>query len=208
MAEDGLGRGSGDETASGVGRRGFLQLSGVAAAAVIGWARDVRAQASPDKWATPPGVETFQEATLIDEVTKALREGVSCSSVLRDDRYMPVHAFPRFREAIKSHATTAPLSICGDSEPGERASVRLLVQDAAGTPIPNALIYLYHTSSKGWYSDRGYHVQANAGDEKHSRLFGYVRTAPNGAAEINTIRPAGYPDGDLPAHYHVEVLVW
>jgi protocatechuate 3,4-dioxygenase beta subunit len=48
-------------------------------------------------------------------------------------------------------------------------------------------------------------VQAVEGDRKHSRLFGYLKTDNKGRFELRTIRPAGYPNTDLPAHIHVEI---
>jgi protocatechuate 3,4-dioxygenase, beta subunit len=92
-----------------------------------------------------------------------------------------------------------------NDEPGERAILRLALVARDRTPLRNALIYLYHTSSKGWYSDSGPHFRANSGDQRHARLFGYVRTNQQGRADIHTIRPGGYPDGDLPSHVHIEV---
>jgi protocatechuate 3,4-dioxygenase beta subunit len=76
-------------------------------------------------------------------------------------------------------------------------------RDAAGEPIMDALLYLYHTSAKGWYSDKAAHIQANSGDVKHARLFGYMRTDQDGRAEVHTIRPSGYPQSELPAHIHL-----
>jgi len=36
-------------------------------------------------------------------------------------------------------------------------------------------------------------------------LFGYIKTDKDGKFEIHTIKPAGYPKSDLPAHIHVHV---
>jgi protocatechuate 3,4-dioxygenase beta subunit len=71
--------------------------------------------------------------------------------------------------------------------------------------VKNAVVYAYHTSAQGWYSDRAAHIEAHEGDRKHARLFGYLTTDDEGKFELQTIRPAGYPDTDLPAHIHVEV---
>jgi len=40
---------------------------------------------------------------------------------------------------------------------------------------------------------------------RHARLFGYAKTDKNGKMELHTIKPAGYPKSDLPAHIHVHV---
>jgi hypothetical protein len=182
-------------------RRRFLQILAGSAVSVV----SARLFAQPE-WVDPPSTETAQEAGLIDAAIKELDRAVAPSSVLCDARYLRVHPFPRFRAAIKAHATSAPLAIAAKTEPGERMTLTLALVDKAGKPLANALVYLYQTSAKGWYADTAYHVRANSGDARHARLFGYVRTTKAGLAEIQTIRPGGYPDGDLPQHVHVEVI--
>jgi protocatechuate 3,4-dioxygenase beta subunit len=90
-------------------------------------------------------------------------------------------------------------------EPGEPLVVTAQVVDRDGTAVRDALVYVYHTSSRGWYSDRAAHVAAPEGDRQHARLFGYLRTDADGRFELRTVRPGGYPGSDLPAHIHVEV---
>jgi protocatechuate 3,4-dioxygenase beta subunit len=184
-------------------RRHFLQL--VAGSAVSLIAARLRAQPVGDKWIEPPGVETADEAKLIDAAVGDLRRSVPPSTVLCDARYMRVHAFPRYREAVRAHATSAPLTIAAKDEPGERAVLRLTVVGGDGKPLPGALVYAYQTSARGWYSDRAAHIRASSGDQRHARLFGYVKTDRAGVAEMRTIRPGGYPDGALPQHVHVEL---
>jgi protocatechuate 3,4-dioxygenase beta subunit len=189
-------------------RRSFLQLV-TAGAASLAPGR-LRAQAvgpstGPSKWVDPPGEETADQAALIDAAVKSLTGGGSPSSVLCDGRYAQVHAFPRFRDAIRANATSAPLTMAASAEPGERAALALDMRTKDGNPLRSALIYIYHTSSKGWYSDNAYHVRASSGDQRHARLFGYVRTDTQGRAQIHTIRPGGYPDGELPQHFHIEL---
>lgn len=184
-------------------RRQFMQL--VAGTAVAAIASRLRAQPGGEKWVEPPGVETAEEAKLIDAAVGELKRSTPPSTVLCDARYMRVHGFPRFREAIRAHATSAPLTIAAKDEPGERAVLRLGVMAADGKPLPNTLVYAYQTSARGWYSDRAAHIRASSGDQRHARLFGYVKTDRAGVAEIRTIRPGGYPDGELPSHVHVEL---
>jgi len=156
-----------------------------------------RSHAEPaEKWIDPPGAETPEVAALIDAAAKALERGTP-SSVLCDARFAAIHAYPRFRATIATHATTAPLTIVAKDEPGERVVLTL-------ETAPGALVYLYQTSAKGWYSDKAHHIRAHGGDQHHARLFGYVRADNSGVAVINTIRPAGYPGTDLPEHFHIE----
>lgn len=72
--------------------------------------------------------------------------------------------------------------------------------------LNDALVYFYHTSDKGWYSDTAPHILMNEGDMGHARLFGYLKTDSKGQFEFETIRPKGYPNSDLPAHIHL--MVW
>src|SRR6185436_19920793 len=97
------------------------------------------------------------------------------------------------------------VTLVPSSEPGQRLHVRGTVSDAAGRPLPGALLYVYHTSAKGWYSDKAAHISGSSGDTRSARLFAYLRTDAAGRYEIHTIRPAGYPASDLPAHIHVQI---
>lgn len=70
------------------------------------------------------------------------------------------------------------------------------------TPYPNVILYAYHTDSKGYYSKNG----TETGFQKwHGRLHGWCKTDSNGYYEINTIRPARYPDNSMPAHIHMAI---
>lgn len=79
------------------------------------------------------------------------------------------------------------------------------VKGTDGKPVADALVYLYHTDSRGWYAADAPHVLQYEGDVRHARLFGYVKTDKDGKFELHTIKPAGYPKSDLPAHIHVHV---
>src|SRR5262245_37377279 len=152
----------------------------------------------------PPGPATPEETALLERAKAALEsKRADVSAVLVDAASMPIHARTEFRELIAAHASAEPLTLSGPDEPGTRLTVTFEFTDAAGKPVREGLLYLYHTSAKGWYSDKGAHIQANSGDVKHARLFGYVRTDQDGRCEVRTIRPAGYPKSDLPAHIHL-----
>lgn len=70
------------------------------------------------------------------------------------------------------------------------------------TPAPNVIVYYWHTDSKGLYSPcEGMNYQA----KKHGHLRGWVKTDKNGKYSIYTIRPASYPNSDLPAHIHLSI---
>jgi len=68
------------------------------------------------------------------------------------------------------------------------------------TPAPNILIYYWHTDPKGLYSNK---PGSNKKALQHGYLRGWVKTDKNGNYIIHTLRPAPYPNEDIPAHIHV-----
>ena len=128
------------------------------------------------------------------------------NEILSDTSLMRLHSLTPFRETIKKYATDGKIKIISENEPGTKIIIKGIVVDAANKVQDNALLYFYQTSNKGWYSDTAAHIQINEGDRKHARLFGYLKTGRDGSFEIATIKPVGYPQSDLPAHIHFEVI--
>ncbi|MBL8822717.1 MAG: hypothetical protein JNJ77_09035 [Planctomycetia bacterium] len=154
----------------------------------------------------PPGkTEPDIVKELIDDAEQALQSGKSISVLLSDDKYMPAHAWPRFRHLIRDHAKPGTVTMVTEKEPGEKFLFEGVVKDVQGQPISGALIYLYHTSAKGWYSDKAAHITGNGGDFQHARLFTYLKTDDKGRYSFRSIRPASYPQTDLPQHVHVAI---
>jgi len=100
---------------------------------------------------------------------------------------------------LTSHARIAPLD-----EPGQAMRIVGTVFDTAGHPVPDVVVYAYHTNARGIYP-RVQHPRWPAGD-RHGLLRGWVKTDEIGQYRFDTIRPAGYPDTDLPAHVHMHVI--
>jgi len=143
---------------------------------------------------------------LIKEAEEKLKNNqVSISQILTDKKYDAVHPETSFREIIEKYCKAETISIATDTIPGRKIKVIGTVKDNVGKPIVGALVYLYHTDSRGWYAADAPHVSMNEGDMRHARLFGYVKTDKNGMFELHTIKPSGYPKSDLPAHIHVHV---
>ncbi|MBI3447395.1 MAG: hypothetical protein HY049_00535 [Acidobacteria bacterium] len=182
------------------------RMAWLAAAFVVGLAVVVgMAVAAESNMTDPPGDESPAMRGLIDKAAALLGATMVPEQFLADPHYMPAHEYPRFRQAIKDHAKPGKLTIVVPDEPGETLTVIATVESASGSPVKDALVYVYQTSAKGWYSDRAPHYAANSGDQKHARLFGYLKTDERGAFELRTIHPQGYPKSDLPAHIHVEI---
>jgi protocatechuate 3,4-dioxygenase beta subunit/tetratricopeptide (TPR) repeat protein len=175
------------------------QRSGAAEAAPNGTA-DEQSRFTP-----PPGEETDEAKRLIDQAQMRLKSGKSTTDIFTDPAYLGVHQWPRFRNLLRDFAQSSQATIVTPAEPGVPMVVTGRVIDLSGRPVKGAMVYVYHTSAKGWYSDRAAHIAANEGDRKYAQLFGYLCTDDRGNFQLRTIRPAGYPDADLPAHIHVEV---
>ena len=143
---------------------------------------------------------------LLNEATAKLQNrSATVSEILTDKKYLSIHQLTAFRDIIKASSNTEILAIAAADEPGKKIRVLGTVTDSENSPVANALVYLYQTNAKGWYSADAPHVGGNEGDMRHARLFGYVKTNDEGKFELQTIKPSGYPQSDLPAHIHVHV---
>jgi protocatechuate 3,4-dioxygenase beta subunit len=160
---------------------------------------------APDKFTQPPNEESEQIKGLIDKAAAALDSGKSTTDILADPDYLVAHEWPRFRKLIRQKAQESRIRMVCPAEPGVSLIVTGTVVDQDGKPRAGAVLYAYQTSANGCYSDRAAHISGNEGDRKHARLFGYLKTDDAGRFQIRTIRPAGYPNSDLPAHIHLEV---
>ena len=89
-------------------------------------------------------------------------------------------------------------------EPGQSLRIVGTVFDRAGDPASGVIVYAYHTNSRGIYppDDRYRGLAAY----HHGLLRGWAITDAEGRYSFATIRPAGYPDSDLPAHVHMHVI--
>jgi len=156
-------------------------------------------------WAcTANPVDTAQLIARID--SQLTRREKWISAVLTDTALMALHPLAGFREVIRKHAKPEQLRLAAPSEAGAPMHVECNVLDRNGDPAAGALVYLYQTDDRGWYSDTAAHISGPEGDRRHARLFGYLRTDANGFFSIETIRPASYPGSDLPQHIHCEIF--
>ncbi len=98
----------------------------------------------------------------------------------------------------------ADARICRQDEPGQPMRIMGTVIDPGGDPAPGIIVYAYQTNSRGLYppDDRFRGLAAY----HHGLLRGWAVTDAQGRYSFATIRPAGYPDSDLPAHVHMHVI--
>ena len=152
---------------------------------------------------------SFSQGTdkAIADIDSKLGKGqTNISAILSDPKYMYLHSQTIFRQTIKKYATAGKVKIITDTEPGKKITVKGKIESADGKALNNALVYFYHTSDKGWYSDTAAHILVREGDMGHARLFGYLKTDNKGQFEFETIQPRGYPRSDFPGHIHI--MVW
>lgn len=69
-----------------------------------------------------------------------------------------------------------------------------------GRPAANVVVYAHHTDARGLYS-RG--SNETEWSKRHGLLRGWVRTDAQGQYAFETIKPAPYPNRDMPAHVHL-----
>lgn len=106
-----------------------------------------------------------------------------------------------FAIALFLSPANSHIKIAAATEPGQRIVVSGRVLDTSGHPVPNVIIRAYHTDARGLYRADNKMYSASA----PPRLQGFLRTDANGAYEIDTIRPAPYPNRTIPAHIHFEL---
>ncbi len=89
-------------------------------------------------------------------------------------------------------------------EPGEAMRIEGTVFDRNGLAAPGVIIYAYHTDVGGIYPASNRHRGLAA--FRHGRLRSWAETDDRGRYSFDTIRPAGYPNTDSPAHVHMHVI--
>jgi protocatechuate 3,4-dioxygenase beta subunit len=94
---------------------------------------------------------------------------------------------------ITSSERIAPVT-----EPGTPFIMRGTVTDAAGKPAAGVEVFAYQTDAAGLY--------ARDGGAYPWRLKGWAVTDAQGRFEFKTIRPAAYPNRDIPGHIHLSFV--
>jgi protocatechuate 3,4-dioxygenase beta subunit len=94
--------------------------------------------------------------------------------------------------------------IAPPDEPGEPMRIAGTVYGQNGEPEPGVIVYAYQTNAKGIYPP----AEAFRGRAayRHGELRAWVRSDSLGRYRFDTIRPASYPNNDIPAHVHMHVI--
>ncbi len=101
--------------------------------------------------------------------------------------------------SLASRARIAPADT-----PGEAMRIEGTVFDREGRPAPGVIVYAYQTDAGGIYpTDDSMRGKAA---HRHGTLRGWAVTDGAGGYRFDTIRPAGYPGTNIPAHVHMHVI--
>lgn len=87
--------------------------------------------------------------------------------------------------------------------PGQKLLVTGKVYQHGGAkPASEVILYYWHTDIEGRYTPA---VDMDERAKRHGMNRGWVKTDHNGNYSIYTIRPASYPNREVPAHIHLSV---
>ncbi|HEU4632643.1 MAG TPA: hypothetical protein VFS22_01580 [Flavisolibacter sp.] len=85
------------------------------------------------------------------------------------------------------------------NEPGPKMLISGVIYGADGKPAPDIILYVYHTDQKGHYSKKG---GEKGWAQRHGYIRGWVKTNQKGEYQFYTLRPASYPNSQIPQHIH------
>ncbi|RDC55250.1 intradiol ring-cleavage dioxygenase [Pedobacter chinensis] len=91
----------------------------------------------------------------------------------------------------------------GWNEKGQKLIITGTVFQIDGkTPAPDVIIYYWQTDHNGYYSPK---PDMDERAKRHGHIRGWVKTDNKGKYTIKTIRPAPYPNDNIPAHVHLSI---
>ena len=99
---------------------------------------------------------------------------------------------------------TSVARIAPEDEPGQALRITGRVTEIDGAPAPGTIVYAYHTNAEGLYPSSD-DFQGEAAN-RHGRLRAWCRSDEQGRYRFDTVRPAGYPNSDMPQHVHMHVI--
>jgi protocatechuate 3,4-dioxygenase beta subunit len=113
---------------------------------------------------------------------------------------IPANAQKQPREVADTPSQLASSArIAPAGEPGTPFVIAGTVVAADGkTPVAGAVVYAYHTDAQGHYR------HGEEFGENQPQLRGWAKTDANGHFEFTTIKPAPYPNRNIPAHVHMQ----
>jgi protocatechuate 3,4-dioxygenase beta subunit len=70
------------------------------------------------------------------------------------------------------------------------------------TPASGVIIYIYHTDQRGVYATKG---NETGWGKRHGYIRGWMKTNEKGEYKFFTLKPASYPNREVPAHIHITI---
>jgi protocatechuate 3,4-dioxygenase beta subunit len=87
------------------------------------------------------------------------------------------------------------------NEQGPKIEISGVVYQPDGkTPAANVVIYVYHTDQGGHYTNKR---NETGWGKRHGYIRGWLKTGKNGVYRFYTLKPASYPNSNIPRHIHV-----
>ena len=141
-------------------------------------------------------------------LSTALLLGCTASRDVRATGHEPIVGGPcegceAVFEGLPEHVPTRT-RVAPANEPGEPLRIEGRVTRRDGSPAPGTIVYVYHTDARGIYPQDD--ALRGRAAQRHGTLRGWARADSEGRYGFETIRPASYPDTDVPQHVHVHVL--
>jgi protocatechuate 3,4-dioxygenase beta subunit len=159
------------------------------------------ADSNPDYERARTQARSGQKQEALASLERAFAAGFNdIDRALVDAELASLRSESRFRNLFKTHARSRA-KLTAVNEPGDPLVVSGVVRGPDGKAIQNAIVYVYQTDHRGYYSKQ------QATRDEAPRLFAYLKTDDQGRYEFRTIRPGGYPDSKVPQHIHYEVSV-
>jgi protocatechuate 3,4-dioxygenase beta subunit len=84
-------------------------------------------------------------------------------------------------------------------ETGPKLIISGTVYKADGKPAPGVVLYVYHTDQTGHYTKKG---NEKGWGLRHGYIRGWLKTNNQGGYRFYTLKPASYPNSNIPAHIH------
>ncbi len=146
--------------------------------------------------------EFLKRATFLTASIPLLANCAAAQKSLSELDLIKKNALPNEGAGEWNGAKDAPMDVnwktvlSKDSDTGEKMIISGTVFEKDGkTPVPNILIYLYHTDIYGYYG-------RNDDKHRHGCYRGWMLTDAQGKYEFQTIKPAPYPENRFAAHIH------
>jgi protocatechuate 3,4-dioxygenase beta subunit len=141
---------------------------------------------------------------LVGSISGCTSQDIQKTSILSND----------FDESPPFYYNIPESIVAIDTSPGwKQDGTKILLtgtvyQNDGTTPVPELLLYYYHTDMKGTYSikeNEKRNMPKNELGQTHGYIRGWIKTDAQGRYYLYTVMPASYPNRKEPAHVHMTI---